>query len=134
MFVIDFDWVTLPDDMSGYNAAAFVEGGLNIEVQGELFLQVENCLLLELAVVMKQWLASVKNGAEHDFYYASMDEEEEPILALRYCSEKSNFLLESCWVEAPGPAVTLAEVIDCFTRYMKRLTDTLYSRSGYVWE
>lgn len=123
---IDFELLTLPDDMSGYNTAAFTEGRLSIEVQGRVFLQVEFCLLFELANVVTQWLASVATCGAQDFYYASMDEEEEPIIALRYCHARSVFSLWSCWaVCEPGPEVTLEQAIVCFERYVHGLMQVI---------
>ncbi|MBC7213561.1 MAG: hypothetical protein H5U33_27350 [Pseudomonas sp.] len=126
---IDFELLTLPDDMSGYNAAAFTEGRLRIEVQGRVFLQVEYCLLLELANVMTQWLKAVATRGAQDFYYASMDEEEEPIIALRYCRARSVFSLGSCWAVCEhGPEVTLEQAIECFERYVHDLRQAIDNR------
>lgn len=126
---IDFELLTLPDDMSGYNAAAFTEGRLSIEVQGQVFLQVEFCLLLELANMVTHWLKAVATRGAQDFYYASMDEEEEPILALRYCRARSVFSLWSCWVVCEhGPEVTLEQASECFERYVHELRQAIDQR------
>lgn len=126
---IDFELLTLPDDMSGYNAAAFTEGRLRIEVKGQVFLLVEYCLLLELANVMTQWLKAVATRGAQDFYYASMDEEEEPIIALRYCRAGSVFSLWSCWAACEsGPEVTLEQVSECFERYAHGLRQAIDQR------
>ncbi|OWQ37565.1 hypothetical protein [Pseudomonas sp. DrBHI1] len=126
---VDFELLTLPDDMSGYNAAAFTEGRLRIEVKGQVFLQVEYCLLLELANVMTQWLKAVATRGAQDFYYASMDEEEEPIIALRYCRTRSVFSLWSCWAVCEhGPDVTLEQASECFERYVHDLKRAIDNR------
>jgi len=128
---IDFELVTLPKDMSGYNAAAFVEGPLSFKIGEQTFLNIEYCLLLELATVMWRWLTA---EAGSDFYYASMDEEEEPRLALRYCESKLTYVAESCWATNQCDLdISQEDITACFEAYIKNLELVLYNKCGYIW-
>lgn len=76
---------------------AGVEGRLSIEIDGIIFFQEPGILLLELAEALIPWIQGVNFDGEADFYYASMDFEEEPIVSFNYKKNAEVYKLGSVW-------------------------------------
>ena len=57
-----------------------IEGDLKLEINGQTCLVSEAELLLAVAVIMRRWLRILENAPLAEFYYRSMELEEEPVL------------------------------------------------------
>ena len=115
MLDIAFRIESVPDDWSGYRAAAYTEGSLEVYVGKKLFLRVDEALLVELAIALKKW---VHNPIE-DLYYSSMDFEEEPILALRH--RDGLIALESVWTQNEMELLPLKECLQACSVYLEEM-------------
>lgn len=87
-----------PSDLSqSYSLVAGVEGEFSVVSGDRVFFREPGILLLELSQQMESWIAEVDLSDSANFYYASMDFEEEPILAFSYDASKGSYHLESVW-------------------------------------
>lgn len=126
---IDFDIKHIPDELGGYHLTAYTEGDLSIEVLGSTFLVSTEILLVELAVALHIWV-SRNHSNSTNFFYASMDFEDEPILAFKYDEEKRNFWIESVWSPGRVGPVPSFEVVGAVREFINRLSDELEERRG----
>jgi hypothetical protein len=125
----EYDITTFPTQTGGYNLIAYTEGGLRLFVDELVVLDASGILLVELAVVLHKWLRACASGPT-DFYYASMDFEEEPILAFRHDPSGDQFRLESVWSETDVGPVPTADAIAAAQRYLAHLRDELKREHG----
>lgn len=126
---LEYDIKTTPEETSGYNLTAYTEGVLRLLVGSSVFLEVDGILLVEFAIVLHKWLLQCAS-APTDFYYASMDFEEEPILMFRYDSGRDAFLLESVWSNKDVGSVLRSDAIEAASRYLVALRDELKRERG----
>ncbi|WP_349970774.1 hypothetical protein [Pseudomonas caspiana] len=96
---INFKILSFPTRLDGRSIFVGTEGEVSFSHDGADILVVENCLLVELAVFFARWLRAIEHGSIEDFYYVSMDEEEEPIFAMSYDVDSSFYQVRSCWLE-----------------------------------
>lgn len=120
---------SFPSKVEGYNITAYTEGTLRLLVGSVTFFDASGILLVEFAVVLKRWLLSLENGPV-DLYYASMDFEEEPILALRYNTVQHRFLPESVWAKSDPLPVSLGEAKSAANAYLTELGEELRTKYG----
>jgi hypothetical protein len=85
-------------------------------------------LLVEFAIVLRKWLRACESGPT-DLFYASMDFEEEPIVALRY-DASGQFLLQSIWSVAEVGPIRTADALLAAQQYLSQLHDELYVHHG----
>ena len=123
--IISFRIVELPKGNEPYRLATDIEGELLITSDsGTQLFKRDGVLLVEFAIFCKKWL---REKSSEDFYYASMDFEEEPIIAFRIHSS-SNCYLESVWLEDQVDAIPLTEVKEAMRRYIDELRADLDSK------
>lgn len=77
---ITFDIISAPSNIEGTKVIADIEGSFSLSIDGELLLEEEDILLLELAFFLSKWLKDIENNNVRNFYYESMNYEEKPIL------------------------------------------------------
>lgn len=75
---IDFEILSQPKDPIGYRVIAETDARLHMVVGSSPALVLESILIVELAMFCKEWIVASGPG---DFWFASMDEECEPVLA-----------------------------------------------------
>lgn len=78
-----FSNVVVPPETGGYKMLADVEGNFKITLGKQIFFDEEYILLLELAIRLIKWISKIESEEIVDFYYESMDYEDEPILAFK---------------------------------------------------
>jgi hypothetical protein len=122
-----YNIIAFPKNPEGYNLTAYTEGTLRILLGSVVFLDASDILLVELAIVLKKWLLSLENGPV-DLYYASMDFEEEPVLALRYDAFQNQFLPESVWAKSDPCPISLAEAKSAAEGYLVELREELWAK------
>ncbi|TWH39596.1 hypothetical protein CAL7102_08844 [Dulcicalothrix desertica PCC 7102] len=83
-------------ETGGCKMLADVEGDLKITLGEKFFFDEEYILLLELAITLIKWINKIESGEIVDFYYESMDYEDEPILAFKVNTD-STWHLFSVW-------------------------------------
>jgi hypothetical protein len=117
----------VPEDPSGYRAVACTEGNLVVEVGGDVFVRFEALLLVEFASAARNWLKSVDDTVLPAFYFASMDEEEEPLFAM---SEVEAGVLEchSVWQQSAAKRVSVVDATSALRAYIADLTAALSTR------
>lgn len=112
----------LPSSSEQYRLATDIEGSLKLVTKhGKILFDAEGILLIELAIFCRRWL---EQKEKESFYYASMDFEEEPILAFNiesaeYCS------FSSVWENFSKENIPICEVKDSMNDYIQRLKDNL---------
>ncbi|WP_122663632.1 hypothetical protein [Pseudomonas viridiflava] len=97
---VNFKILSFPTRQDGRSIFVGTEGEVSFSQDGSDILVVESCLLVELAVFFTRWLRAIEHGKIEDFYYVSMDEEEEPIFAMSYDVNSNFYQVQSCWLEA----------------------------------
>jgi hypothetical protein len=117
--------VNFPENTSGYNVAAFTDGNLRIIVSDAVFLDASGILLVEFAIVLARWVSLVNVSHPKDFYYASMDFEEEPIFELKYDEQNGIFSLCAVWAEGKSTKVGVEIAIEAARDYIERLNEDL---------
>ena len=104
---------------------ADIEGRLIVSVGQCVFLNEEGMLILELASALIRWIKKIKSGMKDDFFYESMDYEDQPILAFQQNSD-SSWRIYSVWQEADcDDTFSLKEIIISAKKYIVELTDCL---------
>ena len=68
----------------GWKMLCDIEGDLKIIIGNKVLFDVENILLLELALALMKWIDKIESGNIVSFYYESMDYEDKPILAFTF--------------------------------------------------
>lgn len=113
-----------------YHLMAYTEGVLRLVTKYGVFLDADGILLVELATCLKRWIYELRD-AQVDFYYRSMDFEEEPILAFVYEDQTDSFILESVWSDKSGiERAPYDEVIDSVDKYLAELHEQLQAEHG----
>lgn len=98
MINITFNIDEFPLDRSQpYSLVAGVEGKLIIVNDEHILFQEPGILLLEFSNALESWLNKIGADDNADFYYASMDFEEEPIVAFEYKHNESVYRFASVW-------------------------------------
>jgi len=125
----EFEILLLPEEIGGYRLAAYTEGVLRLMVGATAFLDADGVLLVEFGLALHKWLEIARSGP-HDFYYASMDFEEEPILAFRYDALEDKYRLESVWAQGQAPLVPCPDVVAASRTYLADLRGLLKRKRG----
>ena len=82
----------------GAKTVAEVEGKLAIFINNRLFFCENHILLLELAIFLNKWLKNINRDLIIEFYYESMNYEDQPILKF-YNLKHNKWHLYSVWQE-----------------------------------
>lgn len=129
---IEFKVNSFPQDTENYNVTAFTEGEVVFSFHGEKFLRIAECLLVEFAIVLQRWLNAVETDKNLNLYYASMDEEEEPLFALIFDNASGYYHPDSCWSESSFDAnVSQSEAIACANGYINELKGEVSLEYGF---
>ncbi|PIE40579.1 MAG: hypothetical protein CSA49_07765 [Gammaproteobacteria bacterium] len=121
MIEIKFKIEELPSDQSQpYSLVAGVEGVLTVVNDGETVFEEPGILLLELSQALTKWVDEVSSGKDVDFYYASMDFEEEPILTFTCSDTDSQYEVKSVWIKSESSS-NRSELIAASKSYVKDL-------------
>lgn len=112
----------LPKGDESYHLATDIEGHLSVASNsGDILFEADGILLVELAIFCKKWLSE---NANTDFYYVSMDFEEEPILAFSVKSDDI-FSFSSVWQKTPMDSIPLSEIKSSMRDYIEDLKASL---------
>ena len=122
-----YEITSFPEKTAGYNLTAYTEGFLRVTIDSLVFLDASGVLLVEFAVVLHKWLLSFEGGSA-EFYYSSMDLEEEPILALRFDPDHQYFLPESVWARGEPAPVSVLEAKEAARTYLSSLREELRAK------
>lgn len=125
----EYEIKTFPAETGGYNLTAYTEGVLRLFVGTSKILDATDILLIELAIVLHKWLQALASRPA-DFYYASMDFEEEPILAFRYDAKADQFRFESVWSYTTVNPFTREDVVSAARGYLSQLREELSREHG----
>ncbi|WP_285425415.1 hypothetical protein [Pseudomonas sp. efr-133-TYG-103a] len=98
MMDIDFKVISVSSGKSDVDVIAYTEGEVNFLYEGQRFLLLEHCLLVEFAIELVRWLEDAGKFEGAMLYYVSMDEEEEPLLSLTSSPLENDYEVGSCWL------------------------------------
>lgn len=125
---IVFNIVDVPSSLEGAKTVADVEGNLTVYVNDKIFLNEENILLLELAIILNKWLRYIKNNEFRNFYYESMNYEDQPILEFAINKEKK-YSVYSVWQEFKNDDFfDLIELVKAASNYITELKHALQQK------
>jgi hypothetical protein len=124
---IEYELWTFPSDTHGYNVVAYAEGSISVFVGGVVFLSASDVLLVELAVALYRWLEEVHRTST-DFFYSSMNYEDEPILAFRYDKTHDAYQLISVWSSMGVDLVPSGDVSGAVAAFLSQLRNELASK------
>ena len=126
---IKFEITTIPEKEQKKYLTAYLEGVLQIFIGSKLFFNQSGILLIEFAIVIRQWLTKIKKGRMIDFMYETMDYDE-PILRIIHTND-NNFLIESVWQEIEvKEQLQEADIFTEFEKYLENLSDALKLQLG----
>ncbi|MDD9951007.1 MAG: hypothetical protein OXT67_05525, partial [Zetaproteobacteria bacterium] len=89
----------------------------------QALLQIDDCLLVELALALQKWLFQVECGVLKDFYYTSQDFEEEPILLFQIHQQTQSVRVSSIL----EPTITISDKLIYFTEQCYIYIDQLFA-------
>jgi len=108
----------LPKGSESYRKATDIEGNLSIVIRNnEILFDADGILLVEFAIFCKKWL---DENIVKDFYYASMDFEEEPIIAFDV-QQSDTCRFHSVWQKFQTGDIPLDEVRESMKNYIENL-------------
>jgi hypothetical protein len=120
--IFSYEIKELPRGTEAYRIATDIEGRLLVTSDsGDILLDAEGILLVELAIFCRKWL---NEDIKKDFYYSSMDFEEEPILAFKVKPDNSCSFL-SVWQSSVADDTSLSEVKSSMNDYIEDLKSNL---------
>lgn len=129
MMEIKFDIQQVPAETHGYNVGVYTEGPIEILHAGSSLGPVGDVPLVELAIALDAWLHDSQDNPE-DFYYASMNFEEEPLVAFTYDSASESYTVNSALSEAAIAHVPAAVARQGARSYLATLRAQLLNRLG----
>ncbi|MDZ4869819.1 MAG: hypothetical protein SGI91_21045 [Alphaproteobacteria bacterium] len=103
---------------------------MTVTIDREAFVRFEDILILEFAAEVERWLSTANGGAGATFYYSSMDEEEEPLLAF-VGDGSGRYVLKSCWSSVEARPVSHDEVVEAFSVFIAGLSDELIRKHQF---
>lgn len=125
---ISFNIVDTPSSVEGAKVQVDVGGILEILINTNSFFKEEDLLLLELAISLRKWLEDVNKNNIRDFYYESMDYEEQPILEFVQITNE-HWNVGSVWQEFENKDyLDLDELFNAAKTYIEKLADELKSK------
>jgi len=126
----EYAFLSFPQEPSGYRAVTQTDGILLLFIDGAEFLQLEDILILEFACYVNSWLENALANDTRSFYFRSIDEEEEPLLAFDR-TKNGSFRARSCWSDATSRELSSSEVEDCFFDFLASLRNRLQNDFHY---
>ena len=108
----------------------FAEGNLAVLMAGKSVLELNEILLVEMAVCVGQWLFRRGRGELVPFYYASIDYEDEPILAFVPDDRGSLARVESVFSEKELGTVSLRAAEVAAQTFMAGIREELLAELG----
>ena len=97
-----------------------IEGDLTLSIDGEPRLFCPSELLLSFALCLKRWLRMLEVDEFVDFYYVSMECQQEPIVSFSPIGRTGKWNLESVWENQLEP-VSRAALLDGVYDYLQTL-------------
>lgn len=120
-----------PDDLSwDYALESGVEGDFIIEINNKEVFKANEFLILEFFFDFHRWVCDYKTSNLSDYYFISMDEEEEPIIAFRKNKNTGLYDFDSVWKLA-DESVTIEEIYLAYKELIVKLQEQLLSKYKY---
>ncbi len=114
----------------GYHPVAYTEGWLEVSHGGRMWVHIDDMLPIEFAIVLEGWFRTLQSRPNAPLYYASMDFEEAPLLAVRVESPETVYV-SSAWADEPLRFQSLEEVLIALRRYTVELSRVLDVRHAF---
>jgi hypothetical protein len=128
-FIADIN--KFPNDLSwDYALESGVEGDFAIEIDNKDVFKTNEFLILEFFFDFHKWICDYKTSNLSDYYFVSMDEEEEPIVAFYKNKDTGLYDFDSVWKLADGSA-TIEEIYSAYRELMVRLQEQSFAKYKY---
>jgi hypothetical protein len=121
---------SFPAAPDGYHAVAETVGSVSVIIDEATFVKLIDILPLEFAFFANRWLVEAEQNSKIRFYFKSMDEEEEPILAFDPVDE-GGYVAISCWSDVTTRKLRVEEIRRGFSEFISSLRSDLKNRWGY---
>lgn len=121
---------SFPAPADRHYLAALTEGRLFVQIEERTFLEAEDVLLVEFAIVLQEWLNQMNEEGVADLYYTSMNFEEEPIFSLTYDNETGCFRPAAVWAVGQPTDVSVEEATTAAQSYIAHLRTELLENYG----
>ena len=119
--------ITGPSSLTG-----FIEGDFAVLVNGVEVFKEPEFLIYEFFDALHNWVNS--DGSEgSDFYFASMDYEEEPVISFRYDNDTKSYVFESVFQISPAK-FSFKDILHSHRQFMVDLRELLSRDYGYFLE
>jgi hypothetical protein len=125
---LEWELLHFPMDPTGYHAVAETYGDIRVIIDGNEFVRLDDVLILEFAAYANQWLSDTNRELQSPFYYRSMDEEDEPLLALNPI-DKTTYTATSCWSIWESRSLSKEEVTNALMEFLANLLQYLSQRN-----
>ncbi|MCQ0093534.1 hypothetical protein [Roseovarius sp. M141] len=127
MIHISFNVSSLLVGTERYRLITDTEGELTIFSSGKLVFSHDGILLVEFARCLSAWVAAERQRSGQEFFYSSMDFEEEPVLAFKH-GEAGGLIIVSALVEVPRDITLMSsDLIRASKNFLHELYDYLSS-------
>lgn len=130
---IAFEISTFPDNPLGYRSVTETYGKVSVTIDGENFVDLQEILIIEFAYYVHVWLDEISEGVESGFYFRSMDEEDEPILAFELLGTDKYYAV-SCWSDKQMRSLSIAELKDELSLFIYSIRKMLLKRYNFAIE
>jgi len=132
-FFIDFSYERLPTKRDTLRTDDFfcnLEGEIQVSLRDDQVFRCNGVLLLELAAELTRWLNSLRLGPVKEFYYESMNMEEQPILRFRPLKDRE-WLVDSIFNEGSEFLANEDELVAGANSFIHNLKTSVLEKCGY---
>ncbi|MDD3592573.1 MAG: hypothetical protein PHO65_08030 [Sulfurovum sp.] len=130
---IKFDLEKFPTDTIRKYAAEsyFIEGTIIIQQNNKEVLLLPEWPFIEFLVALLNWKRSLTENTFSNFYYVSMEAEEEPILSFTYRKNLKLYEVNSCWLESDIFFLSKNEILDSIEDFYHNLKKEVLNKYQY---
>jgi hypothetical protein len=127
--IMRLNWrlTSFPPSPIGYRAVTDLAGDISLIVDGYTVVELQDILIIEFAHCIRDWICRIEVGEVSDFHYRSMDEEEEPLLALSRQGDGA-YVVNSCWILVPARPIQQIEIVAEFSKFIEHLREHLFNK------
>ncbi|KQT05487.1 hypothetical protein [Rhizobium sp. Leaf453] len=130
MMDFGFEIVAISKQRKGYRVVTDTSGKLRVTFAHDRFFLFEEILIVEFALYCFDWQCEYGRDPTASFYYASMDEEEEPLLAFTLQLD-GLWTAESGWAEFTNPGISNEELSKAVSDFLLNFESFTKSAFGF---
>ncbi len=131
-FIVDIK--RFPEDLGwDYALVSGVEGDFSIMIDEKTVFNSEQFLIFEFFISFHRWVCEYDEPNPSGYHFASMDEEEEPIVAFNRDESTGLFSFDSVWIKASG-RVTFEAIRTAHKELLVAISEQLLAKFDYAYE